>query len=256
MRKNPLIVVFLILTVLLAYHLSPQQHSMLQTIRPGYFHFWNFKGVTQNEYVEGGHTIDEVHFPVTSNIQEIVDECKYAAIAYITNELISNITAHGYVVTVNKIIPIVNIEQRRESRQYRDYTVITIYSKLSVDCNVEFETDKPLVESPIPAWLLVLLLAIVDNLPAIIIATIVGLGIYVGVTAWMNSLRISESTVTTEYYDEEGKLTKKVKETIKGVPLWDIGAWLLITLFGISMLLLIWFVGVPALIGKKGGRKK
>jgi hypothetical protein len=252
----PLIVVFLVAILLMAYFMTPQQHSMLETIRPGYFHFWNFKGVTQQEYVEGpAYTVDEVNFPVTSNIQKIVDECKYATIAYITKELIDNITAHGYQVTVNKIDPIVHVEQRWETREYRDYTVTTIYSKITIDCNVEFETDKPLVESPIPVWLLVLLLALIDKLPVILIATLVGLGIYVGVTAWMSSFVVSQSTVTTEYYDEQGHLIKKITETIKGTPFWDIGAWLLIALFGVSVLLLIWFVGVPALIGKKGSKR-
>ena len=249
------IVVLLMGILLLAYFTVPQRQTMLQTIRPGYFHFWQFKGVTQKEYVEGpAYTIDETTFPVTSNINKTVDQCKYAVIAYITDELVRNITAHGYAVTVNKITPIVNIEQRWETRQYRDYTVVTIYSKLSIDCLVEFETDKPLVESPIPVWLLTVLLAIIDKLPAILLATLVGLGIYVGITTWMNSLVISESTVTTEYYDEQGRLTKKVTETIKGVQFWDIGTWLLIALFGVSTLLLIWFVGVPALVGKRKGR--
>jgi len=247
----PLIAIFLIITLLLAYHLSPQQQSLLQTIRPGYFHFWHFEGVTQKEYVEQGRTIDEVNFPITSKIGQVVDNCKYATIAYITRELIDNITAHGYRVTINKITPTVKIEQREETREYRDYTIITIYTHIRINCDVEFETDKPLAESPLPAWLFVLLLALTDKLPVIIIATLVGLGLYVGITTFMSSFKIQESTITTEYYDESGNLIKKVVEHIEGTPFWDIGSLLLIALFGISMLLLIWFVGVPILTRKK-----
>ena len=251
----PLIVIFLIITLLMAYHLAPQQQSLLQTVRPGYFHFWHFEGVTKQEYVEQGRSIDEVNFPITSKISKIVDECQYATIAYITKELIDNITAHGYTVTVNKITPTVKVEQRRETKQYRDYTIITIYSRIRIDCDVEFETDKPLAESPLPAWLFVLLLALTDKLPAIIIATFVGLGFYVAITTLMNSFKVSSSTVTTEYYDEEGNLIKRVTEHIEGTPFWDIGSWLLIALFGVSILLLIWFVGVPVLGGVVGGKK-
>ena len=254
MTKKTNIPVIAILLIIILISLSLNQSSFrplrLQIVRPGYFHFWHFKAVTEDEYVEGpSYTVDETNFPVSSNLNEIVEESKYSAIAYITKELVDRFAEKGYTVTVNSVYPTVRIEQRTEYQQFRDYTKITKYSTLIVDCDVEFETDKPLAESPLPAWVLVLCLAIIDKLPAIIVGVIVGLGIYVAVNTWVNSMFVEESILEVEYYDEEGNLTKR-ETTTERTPATEGFLWSMIV--PVVIVIVAAFVFIKFMGGKKG----
>jgi hypothetical protein len=253
--KNKEILVILIVASLAVYYVNGQEffwrpQRLTITPRPGYFHLWHFVAVTTQEYVESGRTIDSVNFPFTSKLPAIINESTIAAIAQITMELVNNMSAHGYVCTVNTVLPRISVSQRQETRQYRDYTEITIYSTLTVDCDVEFQTDKPLAESPLPVWVVVLLFYIAGKLPAIILAVCVGLGIYYGIQLFVSSLVVRESTTTTEYYNEEGNLIKRVVETQKGP---DTTFLTYLFWFGMAamVVLLVWFVGKPMLMRRK-----
>lgn len=247
----------LIAGLLLFYFSSPQLLSAwrprrLATVQPGYFHFWTFKGYTTKEHIEGpSYTIDEVNFPVETKIDEIVPACKIAVITEVTQQLIDQFQEKGYIVTVHSVYPTVRVETRWETRQFRDYEVITLYHTLYIDVDVQFETDKPLAESPVAAWVLVILGMILNKLPAIILATIVGLGIYVGIQTWANSFFVNESIIEIEYYDEEGNLVKRETKYQKGTN-WQATLWMIVTTVTCGIVAIVFIA--PGIVG--GRRRK
>lgn len=238
----PLMALLIILLALSTMNPELRRPLRMQIPRQGYFHFWHFEAVTEDEYVESFVFSKWAVGPVVSKIDEVIEPCTFSAIALLTKELVDRFAERGYKVTVNKIYPTVRIDQRTVKTEHgANYVEFKIYSTLTVDCDAEFETDKPVTESPMPAWVIALLLLIIDKLPAIIIATIVGLGIYVAVNSWVNSMFVKKSTVTIEYFDEEGNLiqretTEKQEPSTEGF-LWSIIVPLALIVAGVFVLM-------------------
>lgn len=259
-KRNILIVfalIFLISAAMLGGIKQLATVKYFEGYPPGYYHFWRFEGVTEKEYIEGpARTIDATTFPVTSNVDELIEKTKIEVIATVTMELTNQMREKGYSVTILSVYPTARLEQRREMRQYRDYSEVTIYSKLHIDCEVKFKTDKPLANSPLPVWAVLIFTLILNKLPIIIIAVCTGLAIYYGVQIWAQSFAAYENWWTEEYYDEQGNLVKRVSGGQKGTD-WEsiLGTMITYSIVAAIAIATVYFVQQYYLTKKGGGRR-
>lgn len=211
-----------LLVMLLIYAVNANR--LLQTtqqpvgwVRYPYVHVWNFKCYTVEELQEVFTTPDPYDPNVKSQIDDdFIHQAEVAAVAHITKELSDNLTARGYQVFIRTVNPVARIEQWREVKdigKINPMYQIIIHTKLYIDCQTIFETDKPLSHSPLPIWLGPLLIKIAKAIGIVILAACVGYGIYTLLADWLPSMTVNESYVTTEYYDPAtGALIKKVTE--------------------------------------------
>jgi hypothetical protein len=185
-----------------------------------YYYDWYFEGETKDPLLRAVlYTPDE--------IEDIVRLAESTIVAEITKRVEEELENKGYKAKVIGAWPEVEM-------WYEEYPVGEIIYwnyHMKVKGKVRFETDKPLSESPIPAWLIPLLDMI---LKWVVIGLSAALAIYF-LYEWIKSMTLQ--TTTVEEYSPEGKL---VSRTITTAPSLAGISGLIILLIVIFILAMLW----------------
>lgn len=192
-----------------------------------YHNKWTYTLKTQRDIGES------ILFPCGESIQGLLDRAVAQAEAQTMMQLNDKATEQGVFL----LYPDVHVEGHYNiTRSIVSTWGIENFYEIIIDVRVEFDTDKPLSESPIdPTW--------VGLFYAVIKAVIAAIVIYfiaVQIKEWLESM--TTTTHSIEYYDEAGNLIGRESLQTPHIP--GIGGVGLI-LFGLVMLGLFWFAGMP-----------
>jgi hypothetical protein len=172
--------------------------------------------------------------------------------------------------TLDKISQIVQEECAKQNVQawnIRDYTVkaelievgrtLIIFPtyQLKLTINVTFDSDKPFTESPIPVWAILIVKAIITAVVTIILGIIIAELFF----AWLTSMTVKTSTVTTTKTTIDPKTGLPVTTTTTETTTEPaIGGMLTVAavIIVIIIILLMFFVGTGKFGKKKANNKK
>ena len=202
-------------------------------------YMWDWKGKTTKSYdTEGKSLSGPIQDPF--DFGTLTETAKYTVITSASQAFVEEYAKVGVRATITKIEPEVWIETTTETRQYRDWTFYTWHHWLHIKAKVYFESDKPLMGSPI-FWEFVL----IKIASAIIAGLVIAFAVYM-FFEWMKSM-VTETWEIT-YYDPETGLPAKTEKGTKPQPL---GTIIIVVgaLAGLAIL-------ASALIGKEGKGKR
>ena len=186
------------------------------------YYDWYFEGETKKEYVRSSPFSED-------ELNDIIMRARSAVVSEITKRLEEELGSKGYRVTVIGAWP--EIEIVSDKILIPGMTPVYFYTyRMKVRGKVRFETDRPLSESPLPAWLGPLLDTV---LKWVVIAIGVSLAIYF-LEKWIESMTL-QTTVVEEYSD--GQL---VSRTVTTTPSPAGISGLIILLIVVFILAMLW----------------
>lgn len=116
---------------------------------------------------------------------------------------------HGYVFRHVGISDVkVDFSYRRVSRQFRDYTMVRKYMKAHISATIDFDSDKPIAESPIAPVVIILLKIVCATIAGIILGYFVIQRLF----DWLESMTTTKYSSHTVKYDEEGIIIEETWE--------------------------------------------
>jgi hypothetical protein len=184
-----------------------------------FYYDWYFEGETKEPLLR-------VTLYTPDEIEDIVRIAESTIVTEITKHVEEELGKKGYKARVIGAWPEVHM-------WYEEYPVgeMTYWNyHMKVKGKVRFETDRPLSESPIPAWLIPLLDTI---LKWVVVGLSVALAIYL-LYEWIKNMTLQTTTI------EEYKDGKLVSRTITTVPYLAGISGLIILLIIIFILVMLW----------------
>jgi hypothetical protein len=186
-----------------------------------FYYDWYFEGETKEPLLR-------VTLYTPDEIEDIKRKAEVAIVTEITKRVEEELEKKGYKARVVGAWPEVDIWYKEE---YIMPEAIYWGYYMRVKGRVRFETDRPLSESPIPAWLVPLLDVI---LKWVVIGLAAALAIYF-LYEWIKSMTLQ--TTAVEEYSPEGNL---IKRTIITAPSLAGISGLIILLIIIFILVMLW----------------
>jgi len=204
-----------------------------------YDYLWEWEGRTQQSYDTWARSTTGQNPADPFPTDQVVDTARISILSEMASLLQSKFAELGYNATITLIEPETDVQTQAVyktilRREGNDWIDGTFHHYLHMTAKVHFNTDKPIMASPLDPATIAGLVWIIKQLAVVIAVAIAIIIISEAVSSWVQSFGVTKQTV--KYYDPNtGKLIKE-EDLTKGAGA-DYTFWIglgLVTIVGVT----------------------